>query len=59
MGYYQNRINPSSNLIFTAGKHTIVAGGGYSFTQLNITNNRDGFAEVNVSSFEQPPQRKV
>ena len=52
MGYYQNRLNPSTNVIFTAGKHTIVAGGGYSFTQLNITNNRDGFAEVETSSFD-------
>jgi len=51
MGYYQNRLNPSTNVIFTAGKHTIVAGGGYSYTQLNITNNRDGIAEVTVSSF--------
>jgi len=59
MGYYQNRINPSSNLIFTAGKHTIVAGGGYSFTQLNITNNRDGIAEVNVSSFSNLLKGKV
>ena len=42
MGYYQNRLNPSTNVIFTAGKHTIVAGGGYSYTQLNITNNRTG-----------------
>lgn len=52
MGYYQNRLNPSTNVIFTAGKHTIVAGGGYSYTQLNITNNRTGFAEVNVNSFD-------
>ena len=52
MGYYQNRLNPSTNVIFTAGKHTIVAGGGYSYTQLNLTNNRTGFAEVNVSSFD-------
>ncbi len=52
MGYYQNRLNPSTNVIFTAGKHTIVAGGGYSYTQLNITNNRTGFAEVNASSFD-------
>jgi hypothetical protein len=59
MGYYQNRLNPSTNLIFTAGKHTIVAGGGYSYTQLNITNNRTGFAEVNVNSFDSFLQGKV
>jgi hypothetical protein len=52
MGYYQNRLNPSTNVIFTAGKHTIVAGGGYSYTQLNITNNRTGIAQVTFSTFE-------
>ena len=52
MGYYQNRVNPSTNVIFTAGKHTIIAGGGYSFTQLNITNNRTGHAQVVVSGFD-------
>jgi hypothetical protein len=52
MGYYQNRVNPSTNVIFTAGKHTIVAGGGYSYTQLNITNNRTGHAEAKISGFD-------
>ena len=52
MGYYQNRLNPSTNVIFTAGKHTIVAGGGYSYTQLNITNNRTGHAQATVSGFD-------
>ncbi|HTB96311.1 MAG TPA: carboxypeptidase regulatory-like domain-containing protein [Terracidiphilus sp.] len=52
MGYYQNRLNPSTNVIFTAGKHTIVAGGGYSYTQLNITNDRTGHAQLTVSGFD-------
>ena len=52
MGYYQNRVNPSTNVIFTAGKHTIVAGGGYSYTQLNITNNRTGHAQAVISGFD-------
>jgi len=52
MGYYQNRVNPSTNVIFTAGKHTIVAGGGYSYTQLNLTNNRTGHAQVVVNGFD-------
>jgi len=51
-GYHQNRLNPSTNVIFTLGKHTIVAGGGYSYTQLNITNNRTGHAEVATQTFE-------
>jgi hypothetical protein len=52
MGYYQNRLNPSTNVIFTAGRHTIVAGGGYSYTQLNITNDRTGHAQVSVYGFD-------
>lgn len=52
MGYYQNRLNPSTNVIFTAGRHTIVAGGGYSYTQLNITNDRTGHAQIVVSGFD-------
>lgn len=52
MGYYQNRLNPSTNVIFTAGRHTIIAGGGYSYTQLNITNNRTGHAQLVVSGFD-------
>ncbi|HME58448.1 MAG TPA: carboxypeptidase regulatory-like domain-containing protein [Terracidiphilus sp.] len=51
MGYYQNRLNPSTNVIFTWGKHTLVAGGGYSYTQLNIDNNRTGIAQISSSSF--------
>jgi hypothetical protein len=50
-GYFQNRLNPSSNVIFSLGKHTIVAGGGYSYTQLNIENNRQGHAEIETKNF--------
>lgn len=51
MGYYQNRLNPSTNVIVTVGNHTIVAGGGYSYTQLNITNDRTGIAQIKSSNF--------
>ena len=51
LGYYQNRLNPSTNLIYSLGKHTIVAGGGYSYTQLNIENNRPGLAEIKTKNF--------
>jgi hypothetical protein len=50
-GYFQNRLNPSTNVIFSLGKHTLVAGGGYSYTQLNIENNRSGLANVETRSF--------
>ena len=59
MGYYQNRLNPSTNVIFTAGRHTIVAGGGYSYTQLNITNNRSGHAQIVMNSFDDFLQGQV
>ena len=51
MGYYQNRVNPSTNLILVLGKHTLSLGGGYSYTQLNITNNRTGIALVTATNF--------
>ena len=59
MGYYQNRLNPQTNVIFTAGRHTIVAGGGYSYTQLNITNDRTGHAQLVVSGFDSFLQGQV
>jgi hypothetical protein len=51
-GFYQNRLNPSTNLIYARGNHTIVAGGGYSYTQLNITNNRQGIAQIETKNFQ-------
>jgi hypothetical protein len=51
-GFYQNRLNPSTNLIFVLGKHTIVAGGGYSYTQLNITNDRGGIPQIKTKNFQ-------
>jgi hypothetical protein len=51
-GYFQNRLNPSTNVIFALGKHTIVAGASYSYTQLNIENNRQGIAEIDSKNFE-------
>jgi hypothetical protein len=52
MGYFQNRINPSTNVIFSLGNHTIVAGGGFSYTQLNIENDRQGIADIETKNFE-------
>jgi hypothetical protein len=50
-GYYQNRLNPSTNVIFTLGKHTIVAGGGYSYTQMNVENKRNGLDQISSTTF--------
>ncbi len=51
-GYYQNRLDPSGNMIFTIGQHTIVAGGSYSYTQLNIQNKRNGLMSVDPTNLE-------
>ena len=51
-GYYQNRLNPSTNVIFTVGQHTIVAGGGYNYTQLNVQNNRNGLISDTSTTFK-------
>ncbi len=51
-GYYQNRLNPSTNLILALGKHTLTIGGGYSYTQLNVINNRTGIGQVVVKNFQ-------
>jgi hypothetical protein len=49
-GYFQNRLNPSTNFIYTFHKHTISAGGSYNYTQLNVRNNRGGFGVATTSS---------
>jgi Carboxypeptidase regulatory-like domain len=51
IGFYQNRVNPSTNLILSAGKHTFAFGGGYNYTQLNITNDRTGLAQIKTKNF--------
>ncbi len=59
MGFYQNRLNPSTNVILTKGNHTFFAGGGYSYTQLNIENNRNGIEQIKTKNFENFLQDKV
>jgi len=51
-GYYQNRLDPSANMIFTIGQHTIVAGGSYSYTQLNVQNKRNGLITADPTNLE-------
>ena len=59
MGFYQSRLNPSTNIIWVKGNHTVVAGGGYSFTELNIENNRNGIEQIKTSNFEKFLQGSV
>jgi hypothetical protein len=50
-GYFENRLSPSTSIIFALGSHTLSAGMNYSHNQLNIRNNRVGSAQLSVSSF--------
>jgi hypothetical protein len=50
-GYFQNRFNPSTNAIYSLGKHTLTAGGTYNYTQLNIRNLRSGLGRLTTANF--------
>jgi hypothetical protein len=50
-GYFQNRWNPSTNLIFTVGKHNLSAGASYSYTQLNVRNRRANLGSLSTTNF--------
>jgi hypothetical protein len=45
-GTFQNRIQPSASAIWTKGKHAVTFGGAFSFTQLNVRDNRPGKGTV-------------
>jgi hypothetical protein len=50
-GYFQNRLNPETNVVFTLGRHNLSAGGSYNFTQLNVRNERNGLGSVTTTNF--------
>jgi hypothetical protein len=55
-GVFQNRFMPSANAIWTLGKHTLTFGGSFSYTQLNVRDNRTGtgmIATPNLATFLQ------
>ena len=52
MGFYQNRAQSLHQSDLTKGNHTFFAGGGYSYTQLNIENNRNGMEQIKAKNFE-------
>ena len=50
-GYFENRLSPSSDLIWSRGKHTITVGGNYSYDQLNVRNLDENHASLETKSF--------
>ncbi len=50
-GVFQNRIEPSANAIWTKGKHAVTFGGSWSYTQLNIRDQRTGKGMIATPDF--------
>ncbi len=50
-GYFENRISPSSDLIWSRGKHTITVGASFSFDQLNVRNQDENHASLETKTF--------
>jgi hypothetical protein len=51
-GYFENRVSPSSNAIFSFGAHTLSVGFNFSYNQLNIRNQDEGHAELATKGFD-------
>jgi hypothetical protein len=50
-GMFQNRLMPSANAIWMLGKHSLSFGGNYSYTQLNLRDERTGKGMLASSDF--------
>jgi hypothetical protein len=50
-GVFQNRWMPSVNAIWSHGKHTITAGGSFSYTQLNARDQRTNSGIIGFTNF--------
>ncbi len=50
-GYFQNRWNPATNVIFTLGKHNLSAGYTFAYTQLNVRNRRTNLGQASTANF--------
>jgi hypothetical protein len=52
-GVFQNRIMPSANAIWTRGRHTIMFGGTFAYTQLNTRDERTNKGTIAFADFSQ------
>ena len=52
-GAFQNRWMPSVNAIWNHGKHTVIFGGSYSYTQLNTRDERTDTGMIGFADFSQ------
>jgi len=52
-GVFQNRFMPSANATWTLGRHTLMFGGSFSYTQLNTRDERTGKGVISFADFSQ------
>jgi len=52
-GIFQNRWMPSTNAVWTHGKHTLTFGGSFSYTQLNARDKRTNAGMISFADFSQ------
>lgn len=52
-GVFQNRFMPSANAVWTLGKHSVVFGGSYAYTQLNTRDQRTDKGIIAVADYSQ------
>ena len=52
-GVFQNRFMPSANAIWTHGRHTIMFGGSFAYTQLNTRDDRTNKGMIAFADFSQ------
>jgi hypothetical protein len=52
-GVFQNRFMPSANAIWTHGRHTIMFGGSFAYTQLNTRDDRTNKGTIAFADFSQ------
>ena len=50
-GYFQNRWNPQTSIIFSIGGHNLSAGTSYNYTQLNVRNRRVNQGTLATANF--------
>ncbi len=50
-GYFETRYSPSTDLIWSHGRHTVTVGASYSYDQLNIRNLDEGHAYMETENF--------
>jgi Carboxypeptidase regulatory-like domain/TonB dependent receptor len=50
-GYFETRISPTSDLIWSHGNHTVTVGANFSYDELNIRNLDEGHATMEEKTF--------